>query len=59
MATCKEWMKKGSLEKFWDAVHLYGEEREDLEFMDAGGYNRKWRWEITTWNRFEKDEEGK
>ena len=28
MATCKEWTKKGSLEKFWNDAHQEDEERE-------------------------------
>ena len=31
MATCKGWTKKGSLEEFWNGVHLEDEEREDLK----------------------------
>ena len=31
MTTCKEWKKKGNLEKFWNGVHLEEEEKEDLE----------------------------
>ena len=31
MATCKEWMKKGYLEKVCNGVHLEEEEKEDLE----------------------------
>ena len=32
MATFKEWMKKGYLEKFWYGVHLEeGEEEEEEE----------------------------
>ena len=31
MATCKEWKKMGSFQKFWNAVHLEIEGREDLE----------------------------
>ena len=31
MATCKEWMKKGYLEKFWNGVHLGEEEEEEEE----------------------------
>ena len=29
MAKCKEWMKKGHLEKFWNVVHLEEEVNED------------------------------
>ena len=32
MATCKEWIKKGSLRQFWNGAHLEDEEGEDLEF---------------------------
>ena len=31
MATCKGWIKKGSLDEFWYGAHLEDEEREDLE----------------------------
>ena len=31
MATCKGWMKKGDLEKFWNGVHLEEEEEEEEE----------------------------
>ena len=31
MARCKERMKKDSLQKFWDGVHLEDEKRGDLE----------------------------
>ena len=47
-------MKKGSLETFWNGVQLgEEEEKEDLKFVDAGGYNRNERergGELTTWN---------
>ena len=29
MATCKEWKKEGSLEKFWNGVQLEEEKKED------------------------------
>ena len=31
MATCKEWMKKGCFEKYWNGVHLEEEEEEEEE----------------------------
>ena len=31
MTTWKEWMKKGSLDKFWNGVQQVEEEKEDLE----------------------------
>ena len=31
MATCKDWMKKGNLEQFWNGDYLEKEEKEELE----------------------------
>ena len=31
LAACKEWMKKGYLEKFWNGVPLEEEEEEEEE----------------------------
>ena len=31
MAMCKEWMKNGYLEKFWNGAHLEEQEKEYLE----------------------------
>ena len=31
MATWKQWIEKGSLEKFWNGVQLEDDEKEDLE----------------------------
>ena len=38
MATCKDWMKKGYLEKFWNGVHL--EEEEEKEDLEIQGYRK-------------------
>ena len=43
MTTYKEWIKKGSLENFWNGVHLEDEEREDSKLVDTGGYNKNKR----------------
>ena len=36
---CKEWMKKGSLGKFWNGVQMEDGEGETSIFVAAGGYN--------------------
>ena len=51
MATCKEWIMKGYLEKFWIDVHLEEEEKEDLEISGCKKLHQEWeRRELTTWN---------
>ena len=59
MATYKEWKKKGSLEKFWNGIHLEEEEKKDLEIHGRRVLQQEWeRRELTTWNSStEKSEE--
>ena len=61
MATCKEWTKKGSLEKNWDGVHLDDEEKEYLEIRRCRRLQQdRDRWKLTTWiGSTEKDGEEK
>jgi hypothetical protein len=40
MDTGEEWLKEGSLEKFWKGVNQEDEDGKTSKFMDAGGYNR-------------------
>ena len=51
MARAKEWMKKGSLEEFWNGAHLEDEKREDLEIRGCRRLQKEWdRRELATWN---------
>ena len=57
---CKEWIKKGSLEKFWNGVQLERQEKEDLGIRGCKKLQQEWgRKELTTWNgSTEKSGEG-
>ena len=53
MATCKEWTKKGDLQKFWNYAHLENKEMEDLEIRGFRKLQQELeieRGELTTWN---------
>ena len=51
MATYKEWIKKDSLEKFWNGVHLKDKEREDFEIRGCRRLQQEWEIrELKTWN---------
>ena len=41
MATCKGWIKKGSLEEFWNGAHLEDEDREDLKIREYKGLQQE------------------
>ena len=51
MGTYKEWMKKGSLEKFWKGVHLEDEEKEDHEIRGCKTLQQEWESGIDNFDR--------
>ena len=55
MATCKEWMKEGYLNKFWNGVNLEDEKTEQLEICGYRRLQQEWgRGELASWNGVEK-----
>ena len=49
MHTCEEWMKKSSLETFWNGIYLEDEEREDLKICEVTIGMREWRINNLEW----------